>query len=76
MTTEYDELTRRSIEAKRRLDQAEEGYQRAVNGVDGVVWIARRRRDRALQAYLAIEAERKRAAPPPEPAADSGPTRD
>ncbi len=66
MTTEYDELTLRGIEAKRRLDHAEEIYQRALNGADGDLLIARRRRDVALKAYLAIEADRKRAdAPPP-----------
>ena len=63
--SEYDRLTRRSIEVKRRLDQAEEYYKNP--GRDGgrsqSMW--RFRRDRALKEYLEIEAERKRAAPPP-----------
>jgi hypothetical protein len=33
---EYDRLSRRSIEAKRRLDEAEQLYRNAVNGVEGV----------------------------------------
>ena len=41
MTTEYDRLTLRSIEAKQRLDEAEQSYQRALNGVDGVLSSAR-----------------------------------
>lgn len=67
--TEYDRLTIRSIEAKRRLDQAEEYFNNP--GRDGPqaqpLW--RMRRDRALKEYLAIEAERKRvpAPPPPDP---------
>ena len=73
MTTEYDRLTLRSIEAKQRLDEAEQSYQRALNGVDGVLWSARVRRDVALKKYLAIEAERKRAAAPPAPVAGTGP---
>jgi hypothetical protein len=75
MTTEYDELTLRGIEAKRRLDHAEEIYQRALNGADGDLLIARRRRDVALKAYLAIEADRKRADAPP-PALDPEPPQD
>ena len=67
--SEYDRLTRRSVEARQRLDRAERLYQDAVNGVDGTVWIARRRREVVLREYLEIEAERKRAAPPPPPAA-------
>jgi hypothetical protein len=70
LESEYDRLTRRSVEAKQRLDRAERLYQDAVNGIDGTVWIARRRREVALRKYLEIEAERKRAAPPPPPAAD------
>jgi hypothetical protein len=70
LESDYDRLTRRSVEAKQRLDRAERLYQDAVNGVDGVTWIARRRREVALRKYLEIEAERKRAAPPPPPAAD------
>ena len=65
--SEYDRLTRRSIEARQRLDQAEEYFKNP--GRDGgqshLLW--RMRRDRALKAYLEIEAERKRAAPPPPP---------
>jgi len=65
--SEYDRLTRRSIEAKRRLDQAEEYFKNP--GRDGgqshLLW--RMRRDRALREYLEIEAERKRAATPPPP---------
>jgi hypothetical protein len=68
--SEYDRLTRRSVEAKQRLDQAERSYQDAVNGVDGTVWIARRRREVALRKYLEVEAARKRAAPPPLPPAE------
>jgi hypothetical protein len=68
--SEYDRLTRRSIEAKRRLDQAEEYFKNP--GRDGgqsqLLW--RMRRDRALKEYLEIEAERKRAAPPPAPFPD------
>ncbi len=71
MTTDYDKLTLRSIEAKQRLDHAEELYQRALHGGDGALWIARRSRDVARKAYLAIEADRKRApAPPREPGAE------
>src|SRR5688572_25941431 len=76
MTTDYDKLTLRSIEAKRQLDQAEEGYQRAITGVDGVRWVAKRRRDLALQRYLTIEADRKRAAAPPAPETEAEPSPD
>jgi hypothetical protein len=76
VTTEYDRLTLRSIEAKQRLDEAEQGYQRALNGVDGVLWTARLRRNRALETYLAIEADRKRAAAPPAQASDEGSSAD
>ena len=65
MESEYDRLTRRSIEAKQRLDHAEQIYQRALHGMDGVLWTARARREAALKKYLEIEAERKRAAAPP-----------
>jgi hypothetical protein len=68
--SEYDRLTRRSIEAKQRLDRAEEYFKNpSRDGMQShLVW--RVRRDRALKEYLALEAERKRAAPPPAPAAD------
>ena len=72
MTTEYDRLTLRSIEAKRRLDEAEQSYQRALHGVDGVFSSARLRRDVALRKYLAIEADRKRAAAPLAPDGGTG----
>jgi hypothetical protein len=68
MESEYDRLTRRSFEAKQRLDRAEEAYRNPGNTGVGNLAIARMRRDRALQEYLEIEAERKRAAPPPPPA--------
>ena len=65
--SEYDRLTRRSVEARRRLDRAEEYLNNP--GRDGgqshLLW--RKRRDRALQEYLEIEAEQKRAAPPSPP---------
>jgi len=75
MHSEYDRLTLRSVEAKRRLDEAEQKYQRALSGEASVLWTARRRRDVVLHKYLAIEADRKRAEPPapdaePEPAQD------
>ena len=76
MTTEYDRLTLRSIEAKQRLDEAEQSYQRALHGVDGVLSSARLRRDVALRKYLAIEADRKRAAAPLAPGAGTEPTGD
>ncbi|MGD9507157.1 MAG: hypothetical protein AB7I59_08040 [Geminicoccaceae bacterium] len=63
--SEYDRLTRRSIEAKRRLDQAEEYLQNPGRDGGQAQWSWRVRRDRALKEYLEIEAERKRAAPPP-----------
>ena len=65
MESEYDRLTRRSFEAKQRLDRAEEAYRNPGNTGVGNLAIARGRRDRAMQKYLEIEAERKRAAPPP-----------
>ena len=65
--SEYDRLTRRSIEARRRLDRAEEYFKNPGRngGQSHMLW--RMRRDRALREYLEIEAERKRAAPPPPP---------
>lgn len=68
MTTDYDRLTLRSIEAWRALDQAEFDYVRAVGGAKTT---ARQLRDAALRRYLAIEAERKRADPPPAPGPDA-----
>ena len=69
--SEYDRLTRRSIEVKRRLDQAEEYYKTGRDGGRSQsMW--RFRRDRALKEYLAIEAERKRAAAPPATPPDWG----
>jgi hypothetical protein len=68
MTTEYDRLTLRSIDAWRALEQAEIDYVRAVGGAKAT---ARQLRDTALRHYLAVEAERKRADPPPAPAADA-----
>lgn len=68
--SEYDRLTRRSIEVKRRLDRAEEYFKNpSRDGMQShLLW--RTRRDRALKEYLEIEAERKRAAPPPAPSPD------
>jgi hypothetical protein len=68
MTTEYDRLTLRSIDAWRELELAEQEYQRAAGGAKPQ---ARHQRDVALRRYLAIEAERKRADPPPAPGPDS-----
>ena len=69
--SEYDRLTRRSADAKLRLDQAEAGYLNPSGG-DGKQgqWLWRLRRNRALREYQAIEAERKRAAAPPAPSGD------
>ena len=65
--SEYDRLTGRSIEAKRRLDRAEEyfKYPSRDGAQSHLLW--QMRRNRALNEYLEIEAERKRAAPPPPP---------
>jgi hypothetical protein len=68
--SEYDRLTRRSFELKQRLDQAEQRYQEALHNGEGVLAIARRRRDMAMSDYQAIEAQRKRAAAPPNSAID------
>lgn len=73
MDSEYDRLTRRSIEAKRRLDHAEEQLLNPGNTGVGSLAFVRMRRDRALKEYLAIEAERKRAAAPPAPVVEGDP---
>lgn len=70
MESEYDRLTRRSFEAKRRLDAAQSAYENPGNGGGSPLWLLRRRRDLAMRDYLAIEAERKRAEAPAPPSPD------